>query len=195
MIETLNQNKSAFYSISMSLLLASNGFFFGFGIGLFNVFGSFYLKTVHNIIKEDQDSYKQNLNFLFVFGGFMSCFFASQIYERLGRYRTLVLFIILNIVFTLFQLSSNILIVYVFRFLSGFNSVVWTLLAPLYIVETCPPKYRRMMDISFYIFLTAAILLAYSLSGDFAVKHWYLCIIIPIFLDFPKLALFLFYYR
>jgi len=54
--------------------------------------------------------------------------------------------------------------------------------------ETVPPKYGKFMENVFYIFLTGAILLAYCFSGVFAKNYWYIIIMIPLFLDVPKLC-------
>jgi len=61
--------------------------------------------------------------------------------------------------------------------------------------ETVPPKYGKFMENVFYIFLTGAILLAYCFSGDFAKNYWYIIIMIPLFLDVPKLCLNLLVFR
>jgi hypothetical protein len=59
MIETLNNVKSPSYSILQALLVCSNGFFFGFGVGLFNTFGKYYIETVFNITdKQEIDDIK-----------------------------------------------------------------------------------------------------------------------------------------
>lgn len=39
------------------------------------------------------------------------------------------------------MLSKKLIIVYVGRFLSGFNGVTWTILGPILILEIIPPKY------------------------------------------------------
>jgi hypothetical protein len=79
--------------------------------------------------------------------------------------------------------------------LSGFNGVTWTILGPLFVKETVPPKYGKFMENIFYIFLTGAILLAYSFSGEFAKTYWYFIMMIPVFFDVPKLLLNLFVFR
>lgn len=48
-LEELKKNKSNAISIFYGLLLSSNGFFFGFGMGLFSNFAKDYLEEVHNI--------------------------------------------------------------------------------------------------------------------------------------------------
>lgn len=196
MIENLNQVKSPLYSILFALSLSSNGFFFGFNIGLLNTFGKFFLESVFNITDtEVQDNIKTTMNFLFVLGGFVACFFSSAIYEALGRYKALLIFLTLNILFTLLALTKNLYLVYAFRFLCGFNGVFWTILAPLYIKEVTPPKYRKFIDNTFYIFLTGAILLAYTFKDDFARNYWYIIVLIPVIIDLPKILLHLFIFR
>lgn len=196
MIENLNKVKSPTYSILFALTLSSNGFFLGFNVGLLNTFGNFFLESVFNITDpEEQKNVKSTMNFLFILGGFVACFFSSAIYETLGRYKSLLIFLVLNILFTLLGLTKVLYLVYAFRFLCGFNGVFWTILAPLFIKEVTPPKYRKFIDNSFYVFLTGAILLSYTFKDDFARNYWYLIILVPVMVDVPKILLHLFVFR
>lgn len=49
MQKELDNIKSPAYSLTNGFLLASFGFFFGHGVGLFNTFAEIYLPLVHNI--------------------------------------------------------------------------------------------------------------------------------------------------
>jgi MFS transporter, SP family, arabinose:H+ symporter len=82
--------------------------------------------------------------------------------NRIGRKKTLFWIGILFLVTSVgAALAQDVYTFMVFRFLSGLSIGASSVVAPVYISEIAPPKYRGRMVISFQLNVVAGILLAY----------------------------------
>lgn len=82
--------------------------------------------------------------------------------NRIGRKKTLFWIGILFLVTSIgAALAQDVYTFMVFRFLSGLSIGASSVVAPVYISEIAPPKYRGRMVISFQLNVVAGILLAY----------------------------------
>jgi sugar porter (SP) family MFS transporter len=82
--------------------------------------------------------------------------------NKIGRKKTLIWIGVLFVVTSLgAALSTNVWLFMFFRFLSGLSIGASSVVAPVYISEIAPPKYRGRMVISFQLNVVSGILIAY----------------------------------
>jgi sugar porter (SP) family MFS transporter len=82
--------------------------------------------------------------------------------NKIGRKKTLIWIGILFFVTSIgAALSTNVYVFMFFRFVSGLSIGASSVVAPVYISEIAPPKYRGRMVISFQLNVVAGILIAY----------------------------------
>ena len=82
--------------------------------------------------------------------------------NKIGRKKTLIWIGILFFVTSVgAALSTNVWIFMFFRFMSGLSIGASSVVAPVYISEIAPPKYRGRMVISFQLNVVSGILIAY----------------------------------
>lgn len=82
--------------------------------------------------------------------------------NRIGRKRTLIWIGILFFITSIgAALSTNVYLFMFFRFLSGLSIGASSVVAPVYISEIAPPRYRGRMVISFQLNVVSGILIAY----------------------------------
>ena len=82
--------------------------------------------------------------------------------NKIGRKKTLIWIGILFFVTSIgAALSTNVFVFMLFRFVSGLSIGASSVVAPVYISEIAPPKYRGRMVISFQLNVVAGILIAY----------------------------------
>lgn len=82
--------------------------------------------------------------------------------NRIGRKKTLIWIGILFLVTSLgAAFSTNVYIFMIFRFASGLSIGASSVVAPVYISEIAPPKYRGRMVISFQLNIGIGVLIAY----------------------------------
>ncbi len=82
--------------------------------------------------------------------------------NKIGRKKTLIWIGILFFVTSIgAALSTNVYLFMFFRFVSGLSIGASSVVAPVYISEIAPPKYRGRMVISFQLNVVAGILIAY----------------------------------
>jgi len=82
--------------------------------------------------------------------------------NKIGRKKTLIWIGILFFVTSLgAALSTDVYLFMFFRFVSGLSIGASSVVAPVYISEIAPPKYRGRMVISFQLNVVAGILIAY----------------------------------
>lgn len=97
--------------------------------------------------------------------------------NKIGRKKTLFWIGILFLVTSIgAAVATDVYTFMVFRFLSGLSIGASSVVAPVYISEIAPPKYRGRMVISFQLNVVAGILLAYFsnylLQGIGGVNDW-----------------------
>ena len=97
--------------------------------------------------------------------------------NKIGRKKTLIWIGILFFVTSLgAAVSTNVYMFMFFRFVSGLSIGASSVVAPVYISEIAPPKYRGRMVISFQLNVVAGILIAYfsnyMLQGVGGVNDW-----------------------
>jgi MFS family permease len=86
--------------------------------------------------------------------------------NKIGRKKTLIWIGILFFITSLgAALSTNVWEFMFFRFLSGLSIGASSVVAPVYISEIAPPKYRGRMVISFQLNVVSGILIAVSFNG------------------------------
>lgn len=82
--------------------------------------------------------------------------------NKIGRKNTLIWIGVLFFVTSIgAALSTNVYLFMLFRFLSGLSIGASSVVAPVYISEIAPPKYRGRMVISFQLNVVCGILVAY----------------------------------
>ena len=82
--------------------------------------------------------------------------------NRIGRKKTLIWIGVLFFITSIgAALSTNVYFFMFFRFLSGLSIGASSVVAPVYISEIAPPKYRGRMVISFQLNVVTGILIAY----------------------------------
>ena len=82
--------------------------------------------------------------------------------NRIGRKKTLIWIGVLFFITSIgAALSTNVYFFMLFRFLSGLSIGASSVVAPVYISEIAPPKYRGRMVISFQLNVVTGILIAY----------------------------------
>ncbi|MDE3145329.1 MAG: sugar porter family MFS transporter [Bacteroidota bacterium] len=82
--------------------------------------------------------------------------------NKIGRKKTLIWIGILFFITSIgAALSTNVYLFMFFRFVSGLSIGASSVVAPVYISEIAPPKYRGRMVISFQLNVVAGILIAY----------------------------------
>jgi len=82
--------------------------------------------------------------------------------NKIGRKKTLIWIGVLFFITSIgAALSTNVYLFMFFRFLSGLSIGASSVVAPVYISEIAPPKYRGRMVISFQLNVVTGILIAY----------------------------------
>jgi MFS transporter, SP family, arabinose:H+ symporter len=97
--------------------------------------------------------------------------------NKIGRKKTLIWIGILFLVTSLgAAFSTNVFIFMIFRFASGLTIGASSVVAPVYISEIAPPKYRGRMVISFQLNIGIGVLIAYFsnylLQGMGGPNYW-----------------------
>ena len=93
MQENQLKTRSPLYLHFYGFLLSSTGWFFGYGIAMFNTFFDSYIQVVYGITDEQEKiSVSGNLSFFFLVGGLICCITCGKIIDSLGRYRTIIIF-------------------------------------------------------------------------------------------------------
>jgi sugar porter (SP) family MFS transporter len=97
--------------------------------------------------------------------------------NKLGRKKTLIWIGILFLITSIgAALSTDVYVFMIFRFISGLSIGASSVVAPVYISEIAPPKYRGRMVISFQLNVVAGILVAYfsnyMLQGFGGANDW-----------------------
>ena len=191
-----NKVKSNFKIIIYGIILSSNGLYFGFGLGLFNSFYKPFIEQIHKITnEEDQINIQGNLGLIFMIGGAFCALSGNLIYEKIGRYKALILGYFLGICISFVSLYANLYVLYFVRFFQGYLGCFYTFLCPLFVFETMVPKYNTVLTNSFYFFLTSGILLSYSFGSDWSVENWRVIFLFPVFIELPKVIIILIFYR
>ena len=191
-----NKVKSKISVIIYGIIISSNGLYFGFGLGIFNTFYKPFIKKIHGVIEENkQINIQGNLGLLYMIGGAICALTGSLIYEKIGRYRALILGYLLSIVIALISLISNIYVLYFVRFFHGYLGCFYTFLCPLFVFEIMIPKYNTVLTNSFYFFLTTGILISYSFGSEWSVVNWRFIFLFPVFIELPKLFIILIFYK
>jgi MFS family permease len=178
------------------VLLASSGLFFGYMMGIFNTFGNIFLESVYFIKdKKLKEEILGNLNMLCLFGGLVSTLTASLIYERIGRYRSLVFLSAGKIfVFVMFMYKS-LTMLYFGRFIGGYLACFSISFIPLFIKENLPSKYAGSIATSFSIFIATGILLSFCFGTPLAAEYWRFVLSGPIILEIPILFVYLLIFK
>src|SRR5665647_2659394 len=82
--------------------------------------------------------------------------------NKIGRKKTLIWIGVLFFITSIgAALSTNVYLFMFFRFLSGLSIGASSVVAPVYISEIAPPKYRGRMVLSFQLNVVSGILIAY----------------------------------
>lgn len=190
------QVKSTGNAIFYALLLSFSGWYFGYCVGLFNSFLNTFLLHAYSISDEEEIKFVAgNLNLSLMIGGMVSCISAGQMIELLGRYNSVILFLVGEVVTIVLSLYTNLNLLYILRFFHGYFACSWTFLGPLMLKENLPHKYANVFGSCFYIFITLGILTSYIFGFDEAGVYWRLIFLLPLVFDLPKLLLFMTFYR
>lgn len=192
-----NKIKSKASVLIFGLIIASGGLYMGFALGQYNSFFKPFIQNIHNIYNEDeQNKIQGNLGLIFEVGGAVCTLSGNFIYQRIGRFKSLILGYILSIIISSISMISHIYVLYGVRLFQGYLACFNTLLCPLYVFEIIVPKYNKVLTNSFYLFFTLGILLGYSFGEATATeKYWRIIFLVPLFLAVPKLIIVLIFFR
>ena len=189
------QKTSKFKKLLYSIIIPSNGIIFGFGIGIFNTFYEPFIEKIYKIKNESfQIKIQTNLSLFFLLGGFTAALTCFYIYEKIGRFNTLILSYFFNILICFFYLVENLGFLYFVRFLNGYFGAVLTFVCPLMSFEIVVLEFRRFSVNLFYFFLTLGILFSYGFGGELSVEYWKFVFLSPLILLLPSFLLVLFYF-
>lgn len=187
-----NYKMLLFYGI----MLSSCALYFGYGIGVFNTFYKGFIEEAYGIMdeKEQQDN-QGTLNLLFAAGGTLACFTTGFYLQFLGRYRSLILGFVLEIIVCSVMCVKSLMVLRICRFFQGYIGCYWTIVAPLMIKENLPFSVANIVNPLFYCFLTGGIILGYSFGFPTFYVHWRLVFLSPLIFEIPKFLLFLLRFR
>ncbi len=112
------------------------------------------------------------------------------LYEKMGRYRTTIILLVVDILVSFLYAFKGIGLIYFLRFVSGYAACSWSLVAPLMIKENLPQSYKNIYGSSFGIFLTLGVLISFISGNENTVDHWRLVFMLPLLIELPKFILF-----
>lgn len=173
------------------LLLASAGLFFGMSYSMFNTFFDVFATRLHEITPKNFSSVSINLNFYYVLGCTFSCLVGSLLLEKMGRFRSLLVVMTMEIVVTSFGFLDSLPMLYLMRFLHGFAAFFWLILTPLMMKENLPPGLPKTYNPVFSAFLCTGMLLAFFFGRPALAPYWKFVLVWPFYVEIPRLMLFL----
>ena len=173
-------------------MLASTGLFYGYGLGLFNNFFEHFIPTfnVGDAVKEK--NIQQNLNMFFVIGGTIACLFSSTIFERYGRYKTLLFAFALEMLVCAMMQVHSIKFYYAMRVVFGFVGCMWTFLASVMMAEMLPEKTEEYCAPLFTGMISLGIIAGFSFCDKRLGPKWRWVMLSPLLTEVPKLVYFFF---
>lgn len=146
----------------LSLLLGCGGFYFGYGVGIFNPLGDIMLKQVYGFESDkDVELYSGLLNTFFSVGALAGVMVSGNLVDRFGRRPSMIATDIVVMACAGLYLIKNINVVLAARFLSGVLSGLYSSIGPVMMVELLPNSVCGFGNAFGYTFLTFAILVAY----------------------------------
>lgn len=187
--------KSPFFCYFYGVLLSSCAFFFGLGVGTFTTFFKFFISNFGELSKEEKDSIQGNIGLYYIFGGTLACITGSFIYEKIGRYRSLIFMLTVEIIVISAMFYKSIKFLYFLRVISGYISCFWTLLIPNMIRECLPSHIADRFNALFGAFLTGGICISYCFGFEWAREKWRWVLMWPLLLEVPKLFAFIFVFK
>lgn len=187
--------KSPFMANCYGLLLASCGLFFGVGIGTFNTFFVHFIKNFSLFSEDEEKDVAKYLDFFYMLGGALACPVGSAIYERFGRYRSILFMLCGELLVLGGMYYQNLWALYGLRFGAGFFGCFATFVATLMIKETLPEYLEKRYNPLFGAFLTCGIFLGYCFQSSWTVRLWRVPLMWPLVPEALKLALFVFAFR
>lgn len=188
--------RSSAYVFIFGFLLSFSGWYFGYVIGMFNSFFKPFMQVVYKDIPEDEhDAIQGNIQLFLMIGGMASCLTAGYIIETLGRYKSVIFYIIAEICVLALSMQTSLYVLYAVRFFHGYVACSWTFLGPLMMKEILPETQKKLFSGMFYIFITLGIMTSYSFSSEKVAEYWRIVFLLPGIFDIPKLLAFLFIFK
>lgn len=185
-VEPASRLKTHLYAF----LLASAGFFFGASFAMFNT----YLKVfAQNFGSGNQEligaNVSTNINVFYVLGCTLSCLCGGFLYQHVGRFRTLVLIISLDIAASGLVLLHSLRLIYLMRFLHGFAACYSLLLIPVMMRENLPRSFPDVYNPVFSALLSAGMLTSFFFGHPNLAAHWRYVLAWPLCVEAPRLLL------
>lgn len=181
--------KNNVYAYSYGIMLAICGFYYGLVIGLFNTFLEEYINKYNlNLGNEALETLKNSCAMYFTCGCTTACAIGEILFNKIGRYKTMLLLIILEIATTVpMALIQDIHIFKIMRFMQGLVGYYWTLLAPLILKENIPSNIRNLCNPMFGFAICGGIQMGYMLGFNGCGEYWRIIMLSPILFSVPKL--------
>lgn len=184
--------RSRGYIIFYGLLLASFGAIFGFGLTTFGTFFDYFIRNFPQIDSESKmKSVQSNLSVAFIVGGTLAVASGGPLYSHLGRYRMLVVMMVIEVLALAGMAHRNLVTIGILRIVLGYCCGFWMLLVPTMLHEMFPKDWADWFGAGFGVALTGGICLSYCLGFPFAERRWRCAVVIPALFEGLKLIAFL----
>ena len=178
------------------LLLSLSGWYFGYQLGMFNTFFKSFIETVYpHIQKKHKEDVQGNLQMYMLIGGIAACLTSGYIIETLGRYKTALLYLSVELCVIVISLKVSLGLLYSVRFMHGYLVCSWSFLALIMIKEILPSSYKNLFACLFYVFFTMGIMTAYIFAFESVGQYWRYVFSLPALFDLPKLLAFIFIFN
>ena len=158
------QQKSKLRNIAFTLLLASNGVIFGYSVGIFNPLGPPLFRYVYNLDpekdKEQSNNYLGTVFMILSVGALVGTFFLGYFPDKIGRKPFIIAAEVVMIVTTPLYLFTNIYVLSVARFFTGFY-ITCTSISYKINTELLPNSVAGLGNMLSYVMLTTFVFVAY----------------------------------
>ena len=162
---------------------AITGYSIGYGVGIMN---SLAVPVLTNYFKLDEDARVGalgNLNSFFPIGAVIGMLSAGKLMATFGRRRLNYYLDGLVILSLLLVVLGSLWSVYLSRFLFGFSSSLYCLVAGITMVECLPTEKSSVGNMSVYVFVTSFLLLVFVQQSIFSeetlVNNWKFFMVYP----------------
>lgn len=183
--------KSQIFAYTYGTLLASSGFYIGLQIGAFGTFFKFFIKNFPDYEEDQQRAVQENIAFMFVFGGAIASLSSIYLYDKIGRYRSLLFMLTIEICVLSGMAIDSIKALYGLRLFAGYVGGFWMVFIPLMIKEILPEKHAGYLDALFSVFTTLGTCAGTFFGYEWTVQRWRWVLLWPLAIEIPKLLAFI----
>lgn len=189
--EPVERNKISNFIIT--LIIASNSYYFGYLMPIFNTLGEPLLQDVYHLKGEAYSMVLGDINFYFSVGAMIGVLGSGVLVDLVGRKKMLYLTEIFGGLFFLGFLIQNLAILRFFRFATGVIAGLISTIPQIYMTETLPRHLSSRGGVIAEVFGVFFILETYFqewvFGKTFMVKHWRFFLTWPIAISIIRLLL------